>query len=359
MRSTSDGSEIVRGDNRDKSGINGDFLCNKGRYAFDFANNTERITQPLVRQPDGELKPVVMGRRAFDHVGKKLRELRDTRGGKSIGVIGSNRITNEEAYLLQKFARTVLGTNNIDHHRTADYVSFAQALAGQKDRTAFPARHADCSSDPYRRRRPDDPGPRHRVEYSHQCPQQPWPPLHRQLRRDQAASPGEGVLCSLRRSVTTHLLAIVAGDEAAASEAASDAKALASFRDAVKAEENLLILIGSELRGTDLKATGRLRPHDSRREVCSSLRLRQLARRSRHGPASRHAARLHSAVDSATFAEYNAPTEPGLDILEIFDAAGRGELSALYVVGSNPVSRYSVDPAVAATTPSSLCRTCS
>src|ERR1700723_1847400 len=134
VRSTSDGSEIVRGDNRDKSGINGDFLCNKGRYAFDFANSPERITQPLVRQPNGELKPVSW-EEALTHVGKKFRELRDTRGGKSIGVIGSNRITNEEAYLLQKFARTVLGTNNIDHHRTADYVSFAQALAGQKDRT--------------------------------------------------------------------------------------------------------------------------------------------------------------------------------------------------------------------------------
>ena len=48
----------MRGDNRDKSGINGDFLCNKGRYAFDFANYAERITQPLVRQADGKLKPV-------------------------------------------------------------------------------------------------------------------------------------------------------------------------------------------------------------------------------------------------------------------------------------------------------------
>src|SRR5216684_812166 len=135
VRSTSDGSEIVRGDNRDKSGINGDFLCNKGRYAFDFANNETRITQPLVRQPNGELKPVSW-EVALDYVGKEFRELRDTRGGKSIGVIGSNRITNEEAYLLQKFARTVLGTNNIDHHRTADYVAFASALAGTRGRTA-------------------------------------------------------------------------------------------------------------------------------------------------------------------------------------------------------------------------------
>ena len=51
-------------------------------------------------------------------------------------MIGGNRLTNEEAYLLQKFARSVLHTNNIDHHRTADYVAFAQALAGTTDRTA-------------------------------------------------------------------------------------------------------------------------------------------------------------------------------------------------------------------------------
>ena len=50
-------------------------------------------------------------------------------------MIGGNRLTNEEAYLLQKFARTVLKTNNIDHHRTADHVAFAQALEGQTGRT--------------------------------------------------------------------------------------------------------------------------------------------------------------------------------------------------------------------------------
>ena len=44
-------------------------------------------------------------------------------------MIGGNRLTNEEAYLLQKFARTVLGTNNIDHHRTADYVTLRAGAA--------------------------------------------------------------------------------------------------------------------------------------------------------------------------------------------------------------------------------------
>src|SRR6185369_3396287 len=72
---------------------------------------------------------------AFETIGKRFREVRDKEGS-AIGVVGSNRTTNEENYLLQKFARTVLGTNNIDHHRTADFPAFAAALAGKTDSTA-------------------------------------------------------------------------------------------------------------------------------------------------------------------------------------------------------------------------------
>src|SRR5580698_1772910 len=135
VRRADDGMEIVRGDNRDKSGINGDFLGIKGRYAFVFANHSERLTKPLVRGADGKLAPVSWDY-AIDFTAKKLAEVRDARGGKAIGVIGSNRTTNEEAYLLQKFARTVLHTNNIDHHRTADYAAFAGALKGHAGREA-------------------------------------------------------------------------------------------------------------------------------------------------------------------------------------------------------------------------------
>jgi NADH-quinone oxidoreductase subunit G len=131
-RQDKEGATIVRGDNRDKSGINGDFLCIKGRYSFDFANREDRITKPMVRNSAGVLEAVTW-EVALDHVGKRLREVRDTRGGSAIGVIGSNRTTNEENYLLQKFARTVLGTNNIDHHRTADYPRFVAAIAGKAE----------------------------------------------------------------------------------------------------------------------------------------------------------------------------------------------------------------------------------
>src|SRR5271154_690086 len=103
------GSQILRGDNRDKSGINGEFLCIKGRYAFDFANHTDRLTKPLLRQPDGKFAQVSW-EQALQHAGTRMREIRESRGGNTIGVIGSNRTTNEESYLLQKLARTVLKT---------------------------------------------------------------------------------------------------------------------------------------------------------------------------------------------------------------------------------------------------------
>ena len=135
IRATASGSEIIRADNRDKGGINDDFLCAKGRFGFDFVENPARLSRPLVRNAQGALEPATW-EQALRTAATKLKEVRDERGGSAIGVIGSNRTTNEENYLLQKLARTVLGTSNIDHERTTDYAAFAQALAGKTGMTA-------------------------------------------------------------------------------------------------------------------------------------------------------------------------------------------------------------------------------
>src|SRR5262249_16622643 len=134
VRRSDTGMQIVRGDNRDKSGINGDFLCIKGRYAFDFANHEDRLTQPLTRK-DGRLAPA-SSEEAFEPVAARFKQSVEGDGGEAIGIIGSNRTTNEENYLLQKFARVALKTNNIDHHRTADFPAFAAALSGKQGMTA-------------------------------------------------------------------------------------------------------------------------------------------------------------------------------------------------------------------------------
>ncbi|MBV8809924.1 MAG: NADH-quinone oxidoreductase subunit NuoG [Acidobacteriaceae bacterium] len=118
---------IIRCNNRDRSGVNGEFLCIKGRYAFDFNSNPERLTAPLVRN-NGELKPVSWAI-ALATVAKKFSETKARNG--RFGVIGSNHTTNEENYFLQKFARQVLKTSNIDHHRTGDMASLLDALHGK------------------------------------------------------------------------------------------------------------------------------------------------------------------------------------------------------------------------------------
>src|SRR3989442_18227 len=118
--------EILRSNNRDLSGINGDFLCVKGRFGFDFTKHAERIRQPLLRKGD-KLFPVSWEEAALA-AATKLKAAYDSGGKDAIGFIGSNRTSNEENYLLQKLARTTFGTNNIDHHRTADYTGLITAL---------------------------------------------------------------------------------------------------------------------------------------------------------------------------------------------------------------------------------------
>lgn len=126
---------IIRGNNRDRSGVNGDFLCIKGRYAFDFNDHPQRLTTPMIRK-EGRLQPTSWAI-ALATAGKKMAEVK-ARGGQ-FGTIGSNHTTNEENYLLQKFARQVLGTSNIDHHRTGDVSNLLDALQGMPDALATTA----------------------------------------------------------------------------------------------------------------------------------------------------------------------------------------------------------------------------
>src|SRR5246500_1164990 len=118
--------EILRANNRDLSGYNGDFLCAKGRFAFDFTRHPERLTQPLIRLA-GRLEPTSW-EEALQTVASRLGSIRKQNGPDAIAFYGSNRTTNEENYLLGRLARSSIGTNNVDHHRTADYAGL-MALA--------------------------------------------------------------------------------------------------------------------------------------------------------------------------------------------------------------------------------------
>ena len=87
-------------------------LCVKGRYAFDFVHASDRITEPMLRK-NGNLERVSWDE-AINFIATRLQRIINKTGPNSIGVLGSARGTNEENYLAQKFARLVIGTNNID-----------------------------------------------------------------------------------------------------------------------------------------------------------------------------------------------------------------------------------------------------
>ena len=92
---------------------NGISTCIKGKFGWDFVNSPKRLTTPLIRE-DGRFRPASWDE-ALEHVAQGLRAVASQHGGDAIGFIGSSKASNEEAYLTQKIARLIFGTNNVDN----------------------------------------------------------------------------------------------------------------------------------------------------------------------------------------------------------------------------------------------------
>jgi predicted molibdopterin-dependent oxidoreductase YjgC len=134
-------NQVVRVSSREDT-INEGWLCAKGRFAYGFINNPDRLTKPLIRIAPKETPPLAKGGirggkpylaeggnggvnsssfkevswdEALDYITEKLKETKDKYGSDSIGGLSSARCTTEENYLFQKFMRAVIGTNNVDH----------------------------------------------------------------------------------------------------------------------------------------------------------------------------------------------------------------------------------------------------
>lgn len=129
-------NRVIRVTSNPNAPVNGIHLCVKGRYGYDFIHHPDRLTQPKVRRyllegtakphdtiekpslskPDSRWEWVdVDWDTALDIAAAKLSQARDTWGPDSVGILTSAKCLNEENYLMNKFARQVIGTNNIDH----------------------------------------------------------------------------------------------------------------------------------------------------------------------------------------------------------------------------------------------------
>jgi NADH-quinone oxidoreductase subunit G len=330
VRQTKDGSEILRANNRDKSGINGDFLCAKGRFGFDFIESQARLARPLIRNSEGKLEPATW-EHALHLAASKLKEFRDSKSGSTIGVIGSNRTTNEENYLLQKFARTILSTNNIDHERTADYAAFARALAGHNGKAAS---LRDMATAPAILLVGGNPTEEH--------PLLAWN-LRANVRLNRARLYiANSKAIKLERMAKATLRLPADGYPALAAYLGGSNAILkdAAFREAVLAEDSLLVIFGPEYSGSqiaELIAWGLKR---------GNVRFALLGDYTN----SRGAADMGLLPDllsgyvpvtaPGAFDEYiGLPASPGKSLAEMMESAGKGELGALLVVGADPVAK--------------------
>ncbi len=106
--------KIMRLMSRTNDAIDDGWLCDRGRWGFEFVNNSQRLRTPLIRR-NGKLVPATWGE-SFFYITTRLKDIISAHGASSIGGIGSTRTTNEEAYLFQKLLRQVIGTPNVDHH---------------------------------------------------------------------------------------------------------------------------------------------------------------------------------------------------------------------------------------------------
>ncbi len=95
------------------SPVNEGKLCIKGWNIHQFVQSEQRLTKPLIRK-EGELTEVSW-EEAYDFAASRLKTIKEENGGDSVGFFASAKVTNEENFLMQKFARAAVGTNNVDH----------------------------------------------------------------------------------------------------------------------------------------------------------------------------------------------------------------------------------------------------
>ncbi|MBI2820191.1 MAG: molybdopterin-dependent oxidoreductase, partial [Acidobacteria bacterium] len=349
-------NKILRGNNRDHSGINGEFLCIKGRYAYDFVEHPERLRHPLVRK-QGKFVEVSWDE-AIRLVASRWKELLAQQGdpGASLfGVLGSNHTTNEENYLLQKLARTVLRTNHVDHHRTADFPALMSALSTTTDGAgslplARSREVAEASALLLIGNNPTDQHPllawnireavrmrgaRLYVISSREIP------LLRQAHRLLPVAEG-------REAAAISWLAGAAGIEQQLTGRSAGGRdvtpaTLATFRKELLAESDVVVLFGSEIQGRDLTSLvqiGNTLPGRTRyialADYSNSRGAADMGLLPHLLPG--YQPLTHSDARATFEKRWNTtlPDWPGWSLHEILAAAEAGHLAALYVVGANP-----------------------
>jgi NADH dehydrogenase/NADH:ubiquinone oxidoreductase subunit G len=117
---------VMRARGKEGVGVNDGNLCSRGRFGFDYIYSENRLTQPLIKK-DGNLVPATWSE-ALSYAAKRLAEVKASSGPEAIGALGSQRCTMEDNFLLQKFMREVVGTDNVDSAARFGYAKAQKAI---------------------------------------------------------------------------------------------------------------------------------------------------------------------------------------------------------------------------------------
>jgi len=117
--------KILRSRGKTGNGVSDGNLCGRGRFGIDYIYSENRIRTPLIKEDD-EFK-TVSWEKALSYIADQLKNIKASHGADKIGAVGSPRCTNEDNYMLQKFMRTVIGSNNIDSSSAFGYSKVQKA----------------------------------------------------------------------------------------------------------------------------------------------------------------------------------------------------------------------------------------
>ena len=345
-------NEIIRANNRDTSGVNNDFLCIKGRFGWDFVNEKRRLTQPLVRQ-EGQLAASSWDA-ALGRVAEQLNQIVARHGSNAVGVIGSNHTTNEENYTLQRFARTLLGTNNIDHHRSADFSGLVAALtrAQATDRYASFDDFTQASSVLLIGSNPTDEHPlvAYRIREAVRLREarlylinSEEIKLRRQAAIDLKVQPGQ---------VANLVQALANGETSGGKFIEGGEDELNRFREKLAAETDTIIVFGDEIKGKAIEPLVRwglsLQGRTRFLALADAANSRGAADMGLLPDILPGYQPLNDAAARGKFEKLwgaQLPAQEGLNLRTMAEAIANGDLKALLVFGANPVRSLGLDPA--------------
>ncbi len=334
--------ELLRVTSRENDAIDNGWLCDRGRFNYKYLQNRERITRPLVKR-DGAFVPVTWTE-AFRVIAERFQAVAAAKGGEGFGVIGGGKLANEEAYLLSKFARLVLKTNNVDHRADGRIAASVGAYAGRQTDLSAADVILIVDADPAEtapvmdlriRRKADRKDARIALIGSVM-------PHYRGRHARIQLKPGETA------GVLRALAAAVGGGKPGAS--AADPEAVQQMAALLTGGKRVAVVWGGEgaaagqalleLAGA-LKAAGRLvsvlvsgAQHNSRGAEAMGLLPGYLP-----GFAGVAEKRGREAV-AQVWAAKQLPAETGLDTRGILQAAAEGRIEALLIAGANLMNTY-------------------